>query len=109
MYKRIKELCENKGITVTQMCKELSITRSCLSELSTGRTENLSYENAKKIADYFSVSTAYIYNGIEEDPDEILRKTLFGKSEGITEEMLEQVRQYAQEIVRREEEKKNHH
>ena len=27
MYKRIKELCEENYMTVSQMCKELSITR----------------------------------------------------------------------------------
>ena len=37
MYKRIKELCEENNMTVSQMCKELSITRSCLSELSKGK------------------------------------------------------------------------
>ena len=53
MYKRIKELCEENYMTVSQMCKELSITRSCLSELSKGRTERLSAENSTKIANRF--------------------------------------------------------
>ena len=53
MYKRIKELCEENNMTVSQMCKELSITRSCLSELSKGRTERLSAENSTKIANRF--------------------------------------------------------
>lgn len=60
MYKIIDTLCKNEGITVSQMCNELSITKSCLSELSSGRTKTLSYKNQKKIADYFGVSTDYL-------------------------------------------------
>ena len=73
MYKRIKELCEENNMTVSQMCKELSITRSCLSELSKGRTERLSAENSTKIANRFGVSVQYLISGREEDFDTKLK------------------------------------
>lgn len=57
MYKRIEDLCKQKGISVTFMCKEADIKRSCLSELSSGRTKQLSSENLSKIAFYFGIST----------------------------------------------------
>lgn len=53
MYKRIEKLCKDNGMSVSKMCREL-ITRSCLSELSTGRTERLSTVNAAKIADFLA-------------------------------------------------------
>lgn len=105
MYKRIKELCDVKGVTVTQMCKDLSITRSCLSELSQGRTEKLSAGNTSKIAGYFGVSADYLTTG-EESDDEDIKFALFNGTEGITDEMFEEVRQFAQMVKQRELSKK---
>ena len=89
MYKRIKELCEENHMTVSQMCKELSITRSCLSELSKGRTERLSAENSTKIANRFGVSVQYLISGREEDFDTKLKYALFNGTLGVTDEMFE--------------------
>lgn len=60
MYNRINELCKEHNETVTSMCKKLSITRSCLSELAKGRTQSLSTSHTNKIAGYFGVSVAYL-------------------------------------------------
>ena len=57
LYKFIEELCESKGVNITQMCREANVTRSALSELKQGRTETLSAQNQTKIANYFSIST----------------------------------------------------
>ena len=97
MYKRIKELCEENNMTVSQMCKELSITRSCLSELSKGRTERLSAENSTKIANRFGVSVQYLISGREEDFDTKLK---------VTDEMFDEVKQYAEMVMLREEAKR---
>ena len=106
MYKRIKELCEENYMTVSQMCKELSITRSCLSELSKGRTERLSTANASKIADRFGVSVQYLTDGKEKNIDEELKFALFNGSEGVTDEMFDEVRQFAEMVRLREEAKR---
>ena len=106
MYDRIEELCKENKITVTQLCRELSITRSCLSELNKGRTETPSAKNTAKIADRFGVSVKYLTEGGERDLDEELKFALWGGAEGVTEEMLEEVRQYARMVKMREENRK---
>lgn len=60
MYERIDSLCKENSLTVSKMCKELSITRSCLSELNSGRTDILSTKNTNKIASFFNVSVDYL-------------------------------------------------
>lgn len=107
IYQRIKELCSQKVISVSKMCSELNITRSCLSELSTGRTESLSASNTTKIAKYFGVSVSYIMNGDEKSSaDDELKFALFNGTEGITDEMFEEVKQFAEMVKLREETKR---
>ena len=55
MYDAIRALCRSRGINVTQLCRELGIPRSTLSELSTGRTRQLGLRHATRIAEYFGV------------------------------------------------------
>lgn len=60
MYNIIESLCAEKGITITEMCRDLKINRSSLSELKQGRAKSLSVDKVIKIANYFKVSTEYI-------------------------------------------------
>lgn len=60
MYNIIENLCKSNNITVTEMCRELKITRSSLSELKQGRAKSLSADKVIKIAKYFGVSAEYI-------------------------------------------------
>ena len=60
IYERIDALCKERGTNVTAMCKELSIARSSLSELSRGRSKTLSADKMSKIAKYFGVSVDYL-------------------------------------------------
>lgn len=60
MYNIIENLCKEKGITVTEMCRELKINRSSLSELKQGRAKSLSNDKVIKIAKYFGVTAEYI-------------------------------------------------
>ena len=107
MYERIKELCKQKGISVSKMCSELDITRSCLSELSTGRTETLSAANTAKIAGYFGVSVGFLMDGQQKSSAyEELKFALFNGTEGITDEMFEEVKQFAKMVRLREETKR---
>ena len=106
MYNRIKELCEKKGVSITQMCRDLEITRSCLTELSKGRTETLSAVNTGKIARYFGVSTNYLTDGGSQKVDEELKFALFNGADGVTDEMYEEVRQFAEMVRLREENRK---
>ncbi|MBR5088471.1 MAG: LexA family transcriptional regulator [Ruminiclostridium sp.] len=56
LYNKIEKLCNQQNITITQLCKELNISRSSLSELNAGRTKQLSVTVMRKISDYFNVS-----------------------------------------------------
>ena len=60
MYETIEGLCQQNKITVTEMCRELKINRSSLSELKQGRAKSLSADKVVKIANFFGVSTNYI-------------------------------------------------
>ena len=79
MYNRIEELCKEKNITVTEMCRELKITRSSLSELSSGRAKSISADKVSKIADMFEVSASYITGETEQ------KKPLVNDDEELTE------------------------
>lgn len=56
LYNKIESLCNQENITITQLYKELNISRSSLSELNAGRTKQLSVTVMRKISDYFNVS-----------------------------------------------------
>lgn len=59
MYKRIEELCVQKGVTITEMCRGAGIPRATLSELKMERTTQLSTKNLEKLSVYFSVPMDY--------------------------------------------------
>ncbi len=56
LYEKINTLCKSRKITVSDMCRELKISRSTLSELNAGRTQTLSTNNLNKIANYFGTT-----------------------------------------------------
>ena len=62
-YEIIKQLCNEKGIAVTALEKELNFGRGSIGKLRNSKT---SAERLQKIADYFSVTVDYLVNGKEE-------------------------------------------
>ncbi len=60
MYSRIEELCKDRGINITQMCRDADVTRANLTELKKGRTLTLSANTLDKISAYFGVSTDFL-------------------------------------------------
>lgn len=60
LYALIDEKCKQRKTNVTQMCKQLDIPRSTLSELKAERTKSLTTEILCKIADYLECSTDYL-------------------------------------------------
>ena len=60
LYKKIENLCHNKGINITQMCRESGASRAPLTDLKMGRSKTLSTETLTKIANYFEVSVDYL-------------------------------------------------
>lgn len=67
MYSIIQALCEKKGITITEMCREAGVPRRSMGNLATGSTQQLSAKNIQKVAEYFNVSTDYLL-GKEKKP-----------------------------------------
>lgn len=79
MYKRIESLCKERGINITQMCREADIPRGNLTDLKMGRTAALSTKSLGKISAYFSVSLDYLLGNVSDpffhlDNDRILQE-----------------------------------
>lgn len=67
LYSRIDELCNDKGVSVTEMCRASGASRGSLTDLKKGRIAKLNIETLEKISLYFGVSIDYL-NGTEEKP-----------------------------------------
>ena len=68
MYKLIKALCAEKGISVSKMCDECGISRTTMSELNNGRTRALSTNTIQKIADYLEVPVSRLFEEARKEP-----------------------------------------
>ena len=102
-YSRIEALCRSRGMNITEMCKKCSIPRASLTDFKMGRNKSLSASTLQKIAEYFSVSVEYLLSGETVSADEInLKVALFGGEDGITDEMLEEVKRFAAFVKERE-------
>lgn len=74
MYKIIEQLCTERGITITSMCKNAGVSRASLSDLKGGRKQGLSAGTLAKIATYFEVSVDYLLKGSDVLSQEDLKK-----------------------------------
>lgn len=111
MYEIVAELCKRQGISVSRMCADLQIRPSVISELKHGRTKSLSSANIARISGYFSVSSDVFRDGLTAPKtaavtDEEIMFALFGGDGEITDEMFEEVKQFARFIKDREAAKK---
>ena len=60
LYNKIESLCIERGVNITNMCKEAGVPRSALSDYKAGRIKSLSADKLSKIASYFGVSVDYL-------------------------------------------------
>lgn len=67
LFKRIEQLCIQKGVSITELCRESGASRGSLTDLKKGRKQSLSADTLSKIAVYFGVSVDY-WLGKEEKP-----------------------------------------
>ncbi len=65
MYEIFELLCQQKGVTVAEVSRSTGISQSTLSNWKK-RRNNISAENAKKLADYFGVTVGFLM-GVQED------------------------------------------
>lgn len=70
MYRIIENLCNERGISISRMCKECGLTRAALTELKMGRTKKLSGSSLERVAEYFGVSADYLL-GIESKKEQL--------------------------------------
>lgn len=67
MKNRLKELRQERHLTLKQLGQEVNMRDNTLSQYETGK-RNPKFEMWKKLADYFGVSAAYLL-GLENDVD----------------------------------------
>lgn len=136
LYKIIDELLQERGISGAKMSSDLGMSRSFMTELRKGRAKSIKTETARKIADYFGVSTDYLLgnvsdpffrldnerilaeindDGKEKAPtgsgersvsDDDIKFALFGGDGEITDAMYDEVRNFAAYVKQREADKK---
>lgn len=106
VYDLIEELCRKKGVNITTLCRDCKIPRSSLTDYKKGRIKSLSTDTLCKIADYFDVSVEYICTGKENVAQEnTLKAMLFGADTVVTEEMWQELKEYAHFLKQRYENK----
>jgi len=98
MYGRIEQLCREKGVNITLMCKECGIPRASLTDYKKGRKKSLSTDTLAKIAAYFGVTVDYLYGGTSVVDERAIKVALFGGDTDVTEEMWNEVKRYAEYI-----------
>ena len=101
-YAKIKELCKERGINITNLCTECEIPRSTLSDFSCGRTKSLSFETLSKISDYFGVSIDFLTGRDTQSDENAAKVALFGGGTVVTDEMWNEVKRFADYIKERE-------
>ena len=79
LYDRIHELCKGKGVSVSRMCLDLSMSKSTMSDLKSGRKKGFSAETAHKIASYLGVSVGHLLGEEEKE------KPTIPEDDGLTE------------------------
>lgn len=105
----VTSLIAKKGITKNKMLVELGLNKS--SFVNWGNGASPSTDTAVKIAAYFNVSIDYLLTGEEKEqpkptPTENIKFALFNGTDGITDEMYEEVKQFAEMVKMREESKR---
>lgn len=102
LYETIKALCDEKGVTVAKMCGDAGISKGILTDLKMGRKSTLSGKTLSKIAASLGVSVDRILgSGQAMLSREEMKIALFGGAGDITDEMLEEVFQFAAYVKQR--------
>lgn len=63
-YEQIKELCEQKGVTITQCERDCGFSKGSLSKIEKSKPNG---KRLQILADYFGISIDYLMNGSNAD------------------------------------------
>ncbi|NLL92294.1 MAG: helix-turn-helix domain-containing protein [Ruminococcaceae bacterium] len=108
---KLKDIREKRRITQTELADYLGVKRNTISRYETGDREP-NNETLVRIAEYFDVSVDYLLGktDITAPPsaniDDILLHALFDGDKEVTEEMMDEVKNFAQYVKEREKKKK---
>lgn len=110
---RVKAICKERRIPISKLEKDLSFSNGYIGQLRKG---TFPADRLALIAEYLNVTTDYLLTGNEKAPDdEIERKfndgeIMFALSRGgkaeVTDEMYEEVKNFARFVAQREADKK---
>ncbi len=87
LYEIILGLCSEKGVSITELCRQSGASRGSLTDLKMGRKNSLSAATLSKIAAYFGVSVDYLRGNEEQkkpaapkdsELDELVKDELVG-------------------------------
>ena len=97
------------------MCVDLGLSKSLMTDLKSGRKKSITAETAQKIADYISVSVDRVLNGPETKKaptdgerivsDDDIMFALWGDSDDVDEDDLDDVKRYAAFVRERKKKK----
>ena len=76
LYERIKELCKEKGTTVSQLERDLEFAKGSISKIDKHKP---SMERIQKIADYFGTTYNELINSEYYDEEVVKEYTIFLK------------------------------
>ena len=108
-FNRLKQLCDEKGISVYRACTDIGLNRSAVAKWKSGGTPNGT--TASKLAEYLGVTTDYLLEQTNEKTpgedsravsDDDIKFALFGGDGEITDAMYEEVKRFAAFIKQRE-------
>lgn len=88
-YYNIKELAQQKGVSINEMLQAVSISSGTFSDYKNNRTQRLSVKNLNKIAAYFNVPPEQLH---QEPP----QKNPPAGAEGESKELTELIQLYEQ-------------
>lgn len=117
-FDRFKELCRLRGVTPTKAALEAGINKSTVTYWRKNAEAKPTGQVAERLCTYFGITMSELYgdsaNPLREDAspkrtggatDEEIRFALFGGTEGITDEMFDEVKRFAQFVKERERDK----
>lgn len=116
IIKRLKQAIDESGLTYSQLESKTGISKSALQRYATGTTKKIPVDTIVAIAQVLNVSAAWIMGWSEEDSksnvnfspvtDDDIKFALFGGEEEITDEMYDEVKNFAEYVKQKYKNKK---
>ena len=103
-YQVFEKLCKEKGVSPTKAGEEIGLSRGTISKWKNKGTAP-NFETIKAVADYFHVPSSFFFEEKENQTDisdHDLKVALFNGSEDVTDEMWEEVKNFARFVEERE-------